>query len=729
MPQSEYDSPIPNSSITDSQHLLDADAQVHELDQARRTLFPSPLNIARVEHDDEMAPEQHHFTHNGYDDATEYEEDGNPFAHPEDGCYKTYLEPPMQRDISQEQRCLGSCPEPMYDSNINEYLPSHQEQSQASTSSPSNFLAPNARGRSVRNIKVVIGRDSAAGQNDGEIHDAQIGAMSDRRNMFSEDDDWVTEATSDVGFGTNVAAFPARPFTLGFKRSGSSLANYSDDEEDADDDSSDEEDADDSNDENDEAWYMRRYGSHERMIQHPEGGGHDKLSFNRRPNEPRFANMVLRRQNALPGPSGLRWASTAQEEVGQFRPQALGKHANPYQELESRQNNDSGRLVFNFDQNAPPRYEFRDSVSEYEPAAASTKVNCTYGSLPSLVPDIAKRHDLATTNTQFDRSADFEADRNPSPNFPRLSNVCQDTGLGVYTGEEPRTHVAALNHQEFAAASSYYDQPTANSVRSKFDFELLPLDQAQKKNKSQRYSGEINETEPTAARLKRKQSVRSPEPAPNSPAQPARAFFTSPELSENFSSPDWQTSSDLAGQPTFASIFPFVTFNTNILTDIPTPFSDGRSEITRVGDHRQCQKVNSQATEDNSSSLSMSSPTRSLWYGQKPPCLVPTQRRRQYGVHPTLIAPDDYVSDRADTIRRSCFYVLAVLSILPFVGVLVLTGAFSDGLKWATRGEVDRLSSRQQRFIKWVLIIECILYTAAVVAVVVFFVLKSKGQN
>lgn len=63
---------------------------------------------------------------------------------------------------------------------------------------------------------------------------------------------------------------------------------------------------------------------------------------------------------------------------------------------------------------------------------------------------------------------------------------------------------------------------------------------------------------------------------------------------------------------------------------------------------------------------------------------------------------------------------------MPFFGILVLTGAFGEALKWATEGEVDRLTPRQRRFIKWMFLIECIAYTGAIVAVVIFFVVKSR---
>jgi hypothetical protein len=43
------------------------------------------------------------------------------------------------------------------------------------------------------------------------------------------------------------------------------------------------------------------------------------------------------------------------------------------------------------------------------------------------------------------------------------------------------------------------------------------------------------------------------------------------------------------------------------------------------------------------------------------------------------------------------------------------------------RPPVDRLTAQQRRFIKWTLVVECVLYTAGVDAVVVYFVMKGKN--
>ncbi|KAI0424556.1 hypothetical protein F5Y09DRAFT_353295 [Xylaria sp. FL1042] len=686
--QSEYDSPVPDSSITDSQYLLDAEAQAHALEQARRAVVPLPLKIAQTRHEPEISGQQHYGALNNDDTTVAYEGEfcaANPFAHPDDERYE------LERDVSLELRrfsgYVGHGAGQSYSPSANNH---RQTQPQGKTFCQPSPPTTSTGEKQIRHIKVVIGRQSDTCMNSQENHSEQTDDKNDNRDLLSEDGDWVTEATSDVGFGASAGALPGRPLTGGLKKAGSSLADYSDEGyEDV----------------------LDRFGSSERIIQHPAGDDQYQTYDSERANGPSLSALLSRRQNAFPQGSGLHWASTTEEETGQFRPQILPKNRHPYREIGKGRAPSSGRLVFNFDHNAPPRYEFRDSVSEYEPAVASTKATCgtqqydTRGSLPSAVTDFGEENYQTTIDAHFDQSVDLDVDQNHSSSSMQQKQACQ-TGLIIYEADnqelEDNQEFEEFDNREFAVAS-YYAPLSANSVKSKFDFELLPLDQAQQKNKLQRDSGKTNETESTAARLKRKQSFRSSEAKTNSLEPPPRAFIVSSNLSMNFSSPEWQPQS-------------------LDLEDTPTRFATGRSERTTSGGSRRHRKFSSLGTTDNSGSFKTRSVERHLRYSLNDRYPLPTLNPR-----PFFIAPDDYVSDRAATIRRSCFYILAILSILPFVGVLVLSGAFSECLKWATEGEVDRLTSRQRRFIKWMLYIETVLYTGGVVAVVVYFAMKQNA--
>ncbi|KAI1150142.1 hypothetical protein F4825DRAFT_452765 [Nemania diffusa] len=699
--RTECDSPAPGSSITDSQHLLDVEAQAHELEEVRQALFPPPLNVGQSRRGTEILREPQHPVapiNTGTNILTE-----NPFADQKVEDYKTYLRLPMERDISQQlsnaSRSVGHNTRKLYSSDGHEDFPIRQGRPQENTLRPSSLLRVRAGDRLVRNIKVVIGRESETG-NDNQSHQvAQVNSKNDYHDVRSEDGDWVTEATSDTGFNSFAGIVPRRSLIGGFKRAGSSIADYSDEcNEDT----------------------GGRFGSRERIIQHPGDNRSNKSSDVQRLNESKFAALLPRRNNAFSENANRRWASAGQPEPGQFRPQVLHKSTNPYRELGCRRPETPRRLVFNFDQNSPPRYEFRDSISEYEPAEASTKANCgtqqydTRGSLQSPVSDIGEDNHPSTTDARFDQSADLDADRNPSNKFSQHNQAfqvprrSQEMDLSIYAAERQK-QLEDFERQEFAAASSYYDPPSGNSVRSKFNFELLPLNLAQQKNKMQRDNGETNETESSVLRLKRKKGRPSVDTV-NSPVErPARAFVTSRDLSINLSS-NWQA-------------------HEMDLEDIPAPFAMGSfNDVTPSGNRRHRNDSRAKSLDTPSSPGTPLAP-RSLWYGLRNRHLAQARNLRRYRPISRFIAPDDYVSDNADRTRRICFYILAALSFLPFFGILVLSGCFSEAFKWATQGEVDRLTFRQRRFIKKMLLVEAVFYTGGFVTIIVYFTLKNKTRN
>ncbi|KAI0457473.1 hypothetical protein F5B21DRAFT_521320 [Xylaria acuta] len=698
--QSQYDSPIPDSSITDSEHLLDAEAQAYELEEARRALVPSPLNMAQPRYGIEIRREQKHDARGNRSDLIAYEGaicTKNSFTHQENQGYKTYLQAPIERDISQSLRYLGGNAEhsigTLGSSDIGDYMP-RQIRPQGKVFSPTRL--PKVSGeKPLRQIKVIIGAESETDKNSQDRYNAQDNVKHDRCDILSEDGDWVTETTSDTVFGFRDSALPGPPLTKRFKRAGSSLADYSDDGNDS---------------------TMDRFGSRERIIPHLAGGEKYRPSDLQRLNGSKLAFLLPRQHNAFLRNANRLWASTTQQGSGQLLPHIPGKSTNPYRDIGSR------RLVFDFDQNAPPKYEFRDSVSDYEPAKASTKSNRgtnqydTYGSLPSPVSKIGEDRHNTSTDAHFDQSADLDSDRNTSNRFSRQSKShqtprhSQDVKLSIYAADRRKQLEEELELQEFAAASSYYDPASISSVRSKFNFELLPLDLARHKNKLQRDCGETNETESTTTRLKRKQSSQSINLPTSTLERPAQAFFTSRDLSVNFSTPNWRINN-------FGS------------DDTPTPFSMGQPDEIAPRTIRNHQKSITLSSLDPPSPFGMPSVVRRPCNGQKERHPTPARSRHRLKPPPSFIAPDDYVSDSANRTRQLFFYVIAVLSILPFVGVLALGGAFREAFKWATCSEVDRLTARQRRFIKWMLFVESVIYTSTVVAVVVYFVVKSKAQN
>ncbi|KAI0444917.1 hypothetical protein F4803DRAFT_560574 [Xylaria telfairii] len=698
--RSEYDSPIPESSITDSQHLLDVEAQAYELEEARQALVPSPLNVAQPRYGIDIRREQQRDARDERCDLIVYEGatgTNDYLAHQEVQGYKTYLQPPIERDISQSLRHLGGKAAhsiaTFCSSDFGDYLP-QQIRPQGKIFNPAR-LPKASREKPLRQIKVVIGRESEDDEDTQERHNAQGEVKRDCRDMLSEDGDWVTETTSDTGFGLGTSALPGQLVTKRFKRAGSSLADYSDDGKES---------------------TVEGFGSRERIISPLRGGETYGPSDIQRLNASKLAFLLPRQHNTFLRNANRLWANTTQQDLGQFRSHITGPSTKPSRQMGTR------RLVFDFDQNAPPKYAFRDSVSDYEPSKDSTKSNCganqydTYGSLPSSVSQVEEDHRNTIRQVHFDQNIDPDCDRNPLNRSSRQSRghqnprYSQDVNPSIYEADR-RKQVERLELQEFAAASSYCDPPSTSSVRSKFNFELLPLDLARHKNKQQRNRGETNETDSATARLKRKKSSQSINHLTGTIERPEKAFFTSRDLSLNFSTPNWRI--DNLGSE-----------------DTPVSFLMGRpDEIGRIAARKDQQSI-TPGSLDSPSPFGVPSIMKHPYNRRKERHPTrPAQSRRQFVLPSGFTAPDDYVSDRADRTRRLFFCIIVILSILPFVGILALGGAFKEALKWATRSEVDRLTARQRRVIKWMLFFESVIYTGAVVTVVVYFVLKSKVQN
>lgn len=533
--ENDCNSPAKDSSITDSQHLLDAEAQAYELEEAGRALVPLPLNLGRHRQGVEIPQQWQCGASNKAGVSTVYQSDirvTDQSPHREAEDYRKVHHLTMEREISQElrhvSRRIGHNVGTSHSPGIDETF-IRPARPQGEIFGQSSLPTLGAGHRPLRHIKVIIGRDSETGKDNQDHRGQQDDAGHDSNYEASEDGDWVTEATSDSGFDPCIGTLPRRPVAVEFKRAGSSLADYSDD------------------------GTAGRFGSHERIIDHAANVSFYKPNDIQRLNESKFAKLLPHQRSVSPENANRRWESTTQQEPGLFRPQTLHKSTNPHlhREIDSRRPWTPQRLVFNFDGNAPPRYEFRDSVSEYEPATASTKATCgtnqydTYGVLLSPALEIGEGSHLSTTDAHFEQSANFDADPNPFTGLSQQSKANQaprhrqDTKHSIYATDRQR-QLAELEKQEFAAASSYYDPPSANSVNSKFNFELLPLNMAQQKNKLQRDCGQTNETESAAVRLMRQRTSSSANPETHPLEPPAKAFITSRDLSISFSPSGWQ---------------------------------------------------------------------------------------------------------------------------------------------------------------------------------------------
>lgn len=547
MRHSEYDSPAPDSSISDSQHLLDAEAHSDEFKQARQALVPLPLNVSEHHQDTQASQGKRykgtdHAADSNTIDQAEAQTDNSRTGQEARDC-REYLQPRLEREISQKLKHISGNVEKSestsHSSDLKDDFPIRRARPKGAKHGQLGNPTTGTGHIQFRDIKVILGSKSLDTVEDHQKrHSAQVDDKSGDHDKGSDVGDWVTEATSDSGLDTIPGAQP----TGDFKRAGSSIADYSDDGHEG------------------TVETVDTYGSRERIIRYSEGSKKDESSNFRYPKESRLAALVPRLQNGPLDTTDRRWASTTQQEPAQFRPQDLRKNTNPYRQLGSGRSETFQRLAFNFNKDCPPRFEFRDSISEYEPAAASTKANCgtheynTRDSLPYPAPEVK---DEATAN----HSADSNNPPGLSNGVHHYDDSCQtpcrsqDTKPSIYAADRQKQ----LEEQEFAVASSYYqppsceppscepesyelqsfEPPSIGSVKSKFDFELVPLTLAQEKNKQQRDSGEADKTETAGVRINRKRG-RSSFDLTTSPLEPPPRTICR-ELSTTFTAPDYGT--------------------------------------------------------------------------------------------------------------------------------------------------------------------------------------------
>jgi hypothetical protein len=97
------------------------------------------------------------------------------------------------------------------------------------------------------------------------------------------------------------------------------------------------------------------------------------------------------------------------------------------------------------------------------------------------------------------------------------------------------------------------------------------------------------------------------------------------------------------------------------------------------------------------------------------------RRRRRRGMDPDLQAlanveaglpliPNLYTSYQARNRQRAWFVLMALISIFPFISVLVYREKFDPALSWYTKGEIDSLTPMQKQIIKAIMITGFILW-------------------
>ncbi|KAI1490071.1 hypothetical protein F5X96DRAFT_679315 [Biscogniauxia mediterranea] len=688
----EDSSPPPNSSISDSQHLLDADAQVPPL------RLPSNGGFQGHSHakNNKFRNEDASTVANNTSDSI-----GDPFQYDNYGYHNQALRKASKGVGAPSGPYLaGTEKTSTFDVSPTKHVKLEEE-----FFDPDALRATVGGERRVRDIKIVIDRKP---QNEFDNGSPYAGAGNSNHLKASANDvhgDWVTETTSEFGSVSYYGGPTNKLFGGGVKATGSSIADYSDDITDN---------------------LHGHFGAQDHIIQHPTGGG-------------QYDSYGIRRLKDTKQPNSIRLFSSKQkDEPSTFRPSLGRKLSNPFSN--HRRGNAIGRLSFGFERKTSSKYEFRDSTSEYGIAGASNKATCgTYESLGSHLPATGEENHQSTTDARFDRSAEYEADRNPSARTSAFQDVPITPERG-YDNERSDTPFPSaygsrqqqdLCKKQFAAATSSRWDDEPSSVNSKFEFELLPLNLAQEKHKRERNSKDTDETDPASDRIRRKKGAKSGKNAPkSSPLQPpfpahVRRAQLARNLSSDFTPPSIHSfQDDLQDTPT-----PLMATARNHFS----PISSGRKLFHPAGS-----TLASPTTPSTYYGRTPKTP-QSGWFKQDKSRLLPVTRVA--GQRPTArthrgsreqnpFLGTSELGPFAAASRRKCwFYVMAVLSILPFFAVLVLTGVFDESLSWFTRGEYNRLSRKQRMFIKCMFLVECVVYTACVAAVLVYYVMKSKTSS
>ncbi|KAI1326943.1 hypothetical protein F5Y16DRAFT_421497 [Xylariaceae sp. FL0255] len=639
------DSPALDSTVTDSQHLLDAEAQADELEATRRAVVPLPLDLPSRNFDRNLGA-------SGYDDFTD-PETGRTISRllseqtgQGNGVFWSPQISPVKRDSNTYSAGYPASSHPKFQ--FSEYDIERArmccfQDTQGSSANP------------PREIKIVI----------GDKKNKDVGAPDSQPQHGSQQDDdagdWVTEASSAEGFQTN---------DKGFKITSNSTADYTDDED------------------------PRVGPSTENVLYHPVAvgyqGHHNNNVQTRQPKGSKYPVALPRSDsNAFPKNSLRDAQQHPKQHAKQHSKQHSREFASTLQRLKDKNGGRYSRLGSDFDkQHTRNKYAFRDSASDYDDPIASQNVN-----VGSCADDLDKHHErVPGTEQDSILLKEYPADkirRHKTRGRGRYSLYAVDRQRA--REEEAREIRKAMDARDQAKEDP---PPTGNSMSSKFSFELIPLDQAKEKNKRDRYSGVMNETETGAARMPAEYA------RPQSVARPRDAHLqTGSGLSLDFTPPDW-----------------------SLIEESPSHL---RLPAAAVISNRRQRGEELEVKETDSSA------TTSRYYSNSNPFIMPhtSTVRRLFGScgprHPSgFTTPDDYVSDGAARVRRIIFVTTVILGVLPCVTAFALSGHFNAILACVTDGEVTRFTKKQRTIFKWELTIASLVLTSALIGYLTFVLIK-----
>ncbi|KAI1642117.1 uncharacterized protein F4817DRAFT_369690 [Daldinia loculata] len=738
----ESSSPITETTVSNSQHLLDVEAQASELQDAHKPLMPSPLrpHLERNPKSGLLRNEQINTTESSFNDITS-SSNNDPFRYDQ----RDYWGAPYlwkERDVSRALRRASkvgdasettiatpeASPRPAIWP-VPKPAPRHASVTLTSKRPEGQFFHKPALQSTfeddegqTQEVKIIIGSPPEPQRKRELKRDRVSGLITDHVQLDSlpaglplrdstANQTWVTDGYSDI-----------------IKVAGSSIADYSDDDG--------------------EGNRPSLCGSSCAIIQHPlrdnDPGSYELRTLKDTKRSVLLPKTRLFRGGAFQDNSSRYFSGNTSKNTGfsQLPPFPRGL-SNPFGKKEPYRNADSeGNFTLNFKRNGPSKYDFRDSTSEYMPSVRGSRVLsgisfCGRHIITSEdeleMEDLSKHvHEDATPRTpglettsskQQELGSPLSEQDKPQPYEPRLVDQDYPIRYGNWFQEEKNQGMAS--HSSFNA--SFNGEPI--SPQSKFEFELLPLDEAQRKNKQQRESGEKDETESPLSRshftvsswsncgLPTSTAVQLPMPAHVSSGR------TAPHLSLDFSPSSHHSYGD-------------------IFKDTPTPFSASSHRGSTPTPARPARALLYQEmlSESPTTTGTLEKVKRSL-LGRFVPRMFSSETRSHRTVSNTTVIqypmPNDSglslvaiealresnISRHGSKKRAQWFRLMAILSIIiPFFAIFVLTGVFDKTLVWYSRGEVGQITIKQRGFIRNALLVQGCFYVFVVSCLIAVFV-------
>ncbi|ORY70219.1 uncharacterized protein BCR38DRAFT_405846 [Pseudomassariella vexata] len=758
------------TNVADAQGLLNANPDSNEIPPAVYDLFPQPLRIPSKDRASfqKSRPLEDVFSDAdsssiGYDPSTGSNDD--PFRY-DSARYRAFLKPGKERDVSQALRHVsgvGTYGEHLLkDSNANERarkgmknsaresrdlsappLRSRKwlDQSEGGFFDQDTLPADQATVGKSREVKVIINHnpqpDKGKGkENHEKKEDSNFGLTIERNEQTSarltkdatNDGDWVTEATSDIGYDRQAA--PGKPLNYDIKPTGSSIADYSDNDE--------------------EAIRQGIVGSTEQILHHPSG---ESLSTTYRihnvkgmPQQVMLLRTQVNRVNGF-AQNSMRFKPDAgrlsglYETPGMFQKLSKSKPfpGKPYQRADS-----SSYFTNKTDRTKPSKYDFRDSTSEYTVSVNDKKVNGdTYADIPSTSLASIDTEEVLNENPSGEHIGapyQYPVDKHNQVNQKTLGDSHRN-GLDFPRPDESSiSRLEARQQMMYEADGKIIPFPPDSqnfgitSIGSKFSFPLLPLRDAQSLHKQRRESGETDETESAAKRKMRVYSDQSSQPniTPISLLPPSPAYLKGKSAVRRGS--DFRRGSGFRrGSNVRRGSLLSTTFTpphwVNSVEEI-SPLSDPSLHATPSASQAATALARYGGGEDTPAA-------KRGWFVQNNPRVSKLQRdkcaqqddaenslemiARQGGAYRET---DEYISNRvrkASKRHTIFFYGLVVLCLIPFIPPFALKGKFDNTLRHFTKGQVNRLTSDQRKFLQWMWLVQIVLIIVALTGCATYF--------